>query len=256
MEANRQKLSEWNAIKNLIPIINKKLGINISMYDKQYEAEMPDFIFHDEKGYSIGVEVVECHPSVNINKKRNAVERNTFKNKVCNLVQKNIFLESMTKEKKLNIFIDRYNFTNKGDLDGDKVKLTPEAFAEEVEIYLRNMFNGFIYPTKHIKRIKVWETRGRNIVQFNSIARRDSVPWQDLEKCIESKNSKYSIYQKKNKCDEYWLCIYLPFEENKHPYEVSNELLSENAKQKVMSSPFKCIVVTSVMPIDLAILKD
>ena len=25
MEANRQKLSEWNAIKNLIPIINKKL---------------------------------------------------------------------------------------------------------------------------------------------------------------------------------------------------------------------------------------
>lgn len=42
----------------------------------------------------------------------------------------------MTKEKKLNIFIDRYNFTNKGDLDGDKVKLTPEAFAEEVEIYL------------------------------------------------------------------------------------------------------------------------
>ncbi len=69
MEANRQKLSEWNAIKNLIPIINKKLGINISMYDKQYEAEMPDFIFHDEKGYSIGVEVVECHPSVNINKR-------------------------------------------------------------------------------------------------------------------------------------------------------------------------------------------
>ena len=113
MEANRQKLSEWNAIKNLIPIINNKLGINISMYDKQYEAEMPDFIFHDEKGYSIGVEVVECHPSVNINKKRNAVERNTFKNKVCNIVQKNIFLESMTKEKKLNIFIDRYNFTNK-----------------------------------------------------------------------------------------------------------------------------------------------
>lgn len=72
---------------------------------------MPDFIFHDEKGYSIGVEVVECHPSVNINKKRNAVERNTFKNKVCNIVQKNIFLESMTKEKKLNIFIDRYIFT-------------------------------------------------------------------------------------------------------------------------------------------------
>lgn len=34
MEANRQKLSEWNAIKNLIPIINNKLGINISMYDK------------------------------------------------------------------------------------------------------------------------------------------------------------------------------------------------------------------------------
>ena len=36
MEANQQKLSEWNAIKNLIPIINKKLEINISMYDKQY----------------------------------------------------------------------------------------------------------------------------------------------------------------------------------------------------------------------------
>lgn len=45
MEANRQKKSEWNAIENLIPIINKKLRINISVYDKQYEAEMPDFIF-------------------------------------------------------------------------------------------------------------------------------------------------------------------------------------------------------------------
>lgn len=257
MEANRQKLSEWNAIENIIPIINKKLRIKISVDDiKQYEAEMPDFIFKDEKGYTIGVEVVECHPSVNTNKKRNAVERNTFKNRVCNILQKNSFLESMTKEKKLNIFIDRYNFTNEIDLNGDKVKLTPEAFAEEVEVYLRNMFNGFTCPTKHIKRIKVWDTCGRNIVQFNSIARRDSVPWQDLEKCIESKNRKYSIYQNNHKCDEYWLCIYLPFEENKHPYELTYELLPENAKQKLDASPFKCIVVTSVMPMDLAILKD
>jgi hypothetical protein len=104
MEANRQKLSEWNAIKNLIPIINKKLGINISMYDKQYEAEMPDFIFHDEKGYSIGVEVVECHPSVNINKKRNAVERNTFKNKVCNIVQKKYLLGKYDQRKEVKHF--------------------------------------------------------------------------------------------------------------------------------------------------------
>lgn len=256
MEANRQKKSEWNAIENLIPIINKKLRINISVYDKQYEAEMPDFIFKNEKGYTIGVEVVECHPSVNINKKRNAGERNTFKNRVCNILQKSSFLESKTKEQKLNIFIDRYNFSNERELSKDKVKLTPEAFAKEVEVYLNNMFNGFTYPTKHIKRIKIWETRGKNIVQFNSIARRDSVSWQDLEKCIDSKNRKYSIYQKKHKCDEYWLCIYLPFEENKHPYDLDYKLLSENAKQKVDSSPFKCIVVTSVMPIDLAILKD
>ena len=102
MEANRQKNSEWNAIENLIPIINKKLRINISVYDKQYEAEMPDFIFKNEKGYTIGVEVVECHPSVNINKKRNAGERNTFKNRVCNILQKSSFLESKTKEQKLN----------------------------------------------------------------------------------------------------------------------------------------------------------
>lgn len=256
MENNRQKKTEWNAIENLIPKINKKLGINISMYDKQYEAEMPDFIFKNEKGYTIGVEVVECHPSVNINKKHNAAEENTFKNKVCNLLQENSFLDSITKEKKLYIFIDRYNFTNERDLNGKKVKLTPEAFAEEVEIYLRNMFNGFIYPTKHIKRIKVRGTLGKNIVHFNSIARRDSVSWQDLEKCIESKNRKYTIYQKKNKCDEYWLCIYLPFEENKHPYELTYELLSENTKQKISSSPFKCIVITSVMPTDLVILKD
>lgn len=29
MESNRQKKSEWNAITNLIPKINKKLGTNI-----------------------------------------------------------------------------------------------------------------------------------------------------------------------------------------------------------------------------------
>lgn len=256
MESNRQKKSEWNAITNLIPKINKKLGTNISIYDKKYAAESPDFIFKNEKGYTICVEVVECHPSVNINKKHNAAEENTFKNKVCNLLQENSFLDSMTKEKKLYIFIDRYNFTNERDLNGKKVKLTPEAFAEEAEEYLRHMFNGVACPTKHIKRIKVRGTLGKNIVNFNSIARRDSVSWQDLEKCIESKNRKLSIYQEEHRCDEYWLCIYLPFEENKHPYDLTYESLSENAKQKICSSPFKCIAITSLMPIDLVILKD
>lgn len=60
-----KKKKEWNAIKNCIPLINKCLQLNIDAetYDDKYFRESPDFVFFNNDK-SIGVEVVECHPSV------------------------------------------------------------------------------------------------------------------------------------------------------------------------------------------------
>lgn len=63
-----QKLSEWHAIEKLTPFIEEVFcQTNSEAYNIE-ETEEPDFVFccHEK---SIGVEVIECHPSTSKKKK-------------------------------------------------------------------------------------------------------------------------------------------------------------------------------------------
>lgn len=64
-----QKLAERRAVETLTPFIDEALGLTNSDSCNVKETEEPDFVF----GYrdkSIGVEVIECHPSTSKKKKR------------------------------------------------------------------------------------------------------------------------------------------------------------------------------------------
>lgn len=64
-----QKLSEWHAIEKLTPFIEEVFCQTNSKAYNIEETEEPDFVFccHEK---SIGVEVIECHPSTSKKKKR------------------------------------------------------------------------------------------------------------------------------------------------------------------------------------------
>lgn len=97
-------------------------------------------------------------------------------------------------------------------------------------------------------------TVGKNIVQFNNIARRDPIKSADIQMSIIDKNNKLKSYTAK-KCDEYWLCIYLPFEENRQSNDICYDDLEEDFSSFLNSSQFDRICLTSVMHKDINWLK-
>ena len=89
-------------------MINECLQLNIDpeTYDDKYSKESPDFVFSNNYK-SIGIEVVECRPSVMECKKKNEAERENFEKRICDEFKKNKFLMSITQDEGLNILIDR-----------------------------------------------------------------------------------------------------------------------------------------------------
>lgn len=129
-----KKKKEWNAIKNCIPLINECLQLNIDpeTYDDKYSRESPDFVFSNNDK-SIGVEVVECYPSVRKCKTKNAVEQESFEKKICNEFKKNKYLETITETEKLNIIIYR-KYPKK------KKRGTVQEVCHELEDLLRSWY--------------------------------------------------------------------------------------------------------------------
>ena len=87
----KKKKQEWEAIKNVITDINEYLDINIIPYNVQYENESPDFVFKNKKT-CIGIEVIECHPSVQKNKKDNAPAFKSFQKRIIEEFNNNSYL--------------------------------------------------------------------------------------------------------------------------------------------------------------------
>lgn len=86
-----QKNAERYAVETLTPSIYEALGLTNSESCNVKDAEEPDFIF----GYrdkSIGVEVIECHPSTSKKKKDNAPALKSFKEKICKSFLKDLYL--------------------------------------------------------------------------------------------------------------------------------------------------------------------
>lgn len=181
-------------------------------------------------------------------KKDNAPALEGYKNKVCKLFLKNGYLELITKDSdnKLHIIIDcGHKFSSKYE---------PSSVCSTLEYYLRAFIEGKqAKACGIIRRIRVIKTKGHNIVEFNSIGRVNAIQSSYLCKCIEKKNKKLSVYKEKNPCSEYWLCIYLPFEEYIAAYEVEHD--SKEYWNVLYKSKFKRVFVTSSLYKDLKWLK-
>lgn len=243
-----QKNAERYAVETLTPSIYEALGLTNSEPCNVKDAEEPDFIF----GYrdkSIGVEVIECHPSTSKKKKDNAPALKSFKEKICKSFLKNLYLESITKgDNKIRIIIDFDNALS--------TKYSVESLCAAIEYYLRAFYEGKrVGKGRVIRGIRVFKTIGKNIVQFNNIGRVDSIECSSLCKCIEAKNKLFDAYTKKHPCSEYWLCIYLPSEEYRCSYNINYDESGNRLHKLLRKSKFSRICVTSSLHCDLRWLK-
>lgn len=243
-----QKNAERYAVETLAPSIYEALGLTNSELCNVKDAEEPDFIF----GYcdkSIGVEVIECHPSTSKKKKDNAPALKSFKEKICKSFLKNLYLESITKgDNKIRIRIDFDNALS--------TKYSVESLCAAIEYYLRAFYEGKrVGKGRVIRGIRVFKTIGKNIVQFNNIGRVDAIECSSLCKCIEAKNKLFDAYTKKHPCSEYWLCIYLPSEEYRYSYNINYDESGNRLHKLLRKSKFSRICVTSRLHGDFRWLK-
>lgn len=184
-----QKNAERYAVETLTPSIYEALGLTNSESCNVKDAEEPDFIF----GYrdkSIGVEVIECHPSTSKKKKDNAPALKSFKEKICKSFLKDLYLKSITKgDNKLRIIIDSDNALS--------TKYSVDSICAAIEYYLIAFHEGKrVGKGRVIRGIRVFKTIGKNIVQFKNIGRVDAIECSSLCKCIEAKNKLFDTYTK------------------------------------------------------------
>ncbi len=242
----KKQNEEWKAIENIIPFIEDTLQIENAMGNAIYKTEGPDFIFYNDSR-SIGIEVTKCHPSVQDKNEIYAPALISFEDKICRKFAQNEFLQEITKDNKFNIIIDKgANF---------KISSKIEDVCNELENHLRAWYTKSRCESNLIKRIRVLTSPPRviNVVQFNAMGRRDPILTSYLTKPIQAKDKKLGKeYKKRSACDEYWLCIYLPFEE----YRQSNCVCRDNEFDEILEkSKFDRICLTSVMPNDISWLK-
>lgn len=238
-----KKLKEWNIIENILPSINKFLQLDIRTYDDKYSHESPDFVFSNGNK-SIGIEIVECHPSVRKCKKRNAPEQVNFEKRICNEFSKNDFLRSITEKEKLYILIDR-------KIGGEKRPSVSEI-CNELEHFLEAWYLNIpiTFKSKYIGGIKVTKRSYCNEIYFNSISRCIPINWYDLKFSIQEKNQKYKDYYKNIQCNEYWLCICLPYEENRNLNIIQYDGKENEASYFLSQSPFSRICIIPDLAVD------
>lgn len=245
----RQKLSEKMAIEQVIPFVKEALGQPNENDFKEEETESPDFIFrcHDK---SIGVEVIECHPSLSLHKKDNAPAMKNYMEKICQLFSNNLYLKSITEgfDNKLRIIIDFDNtLSSKYDIF---------SICATLEFYLRAYKEGrLVAKGKMIRGIRVARTSGQNIIEFNHIGSVDAIQSSFIRECIEKKNILLDGYKNKKSCTEYWLCIHLPWEEYKCAYKIDYDESGLKLSKTLKKSGFSRIFVTSCLHNDLRWLK-
>ena len=235
-----QKLAERRAVETLTPFIDEALGLTNCESCNVKETEEPDFVF----GYrdkSIGVEVIECHPSTSKKKKDNAPALKSFKEKICKSFSKNLYLKSITEgDNKLRIMIDFDNALS--------IKDSVDSICAAIEKYLKSFKEkegDKVRKGRGIRGIRVSETIGKNIVQFNNIGRVDAIECSSICKCIEAKNTLFDAYKKHHPCSEYWLCIYLPCEEYRCSYTINYDEPGNRLHKLLKKSKFSRICVTS-----------
>lgn len=248
---SNKKQSERDAIEPIIPIVMNALALADINDKNMQETEEPDFVFIGAD-YKIGIEVVECHPSIfNLKKKKdNAPALESFKDKICKAFSNNLYLKYITKgyNNKLRIVIDYDNALS--------TKYDVQSICAALEYYLIAYHTGEkARKGRVIRGIRVSKTIGQNIIQFNNIGRVDPIKCSSLCDCIERKNVLFDAYKSKHPCLEYWLCIHLPWEEYKHSYSIDYDESGNRLSKLLKKSKFKRICITGCCHGDLRWLK-
>ena len=194
---NIKKNREVSQISNILPSIKKALNEEALSYNP---TESPDFVFLKYGENAIGLEVVDCFPSLR-NRKENNPKQRSFNKKVCREFSEEQFFKEFTKDIKLNVQI-YLNAILKNSNKSD--------FKKELEICLRGWREGKqVFNTKYIFKIVVYETTVENVVYIREGGRLHPLCWDDILYCINMKSEKLLLYHNNNPCQEYWLCIFL-----------------------------------------------
>ena len=245
----RKKNDELFQLKNVIANIRKEFGEEIEIID----SEKPDFSIVLPDKTVVGMEVTKCCPSEK--KKGNGngrIKDVVWKDKVEAAFSNNEYFLRVTKDQKLWLTIDS----------------TPEIYrshhrveecCKEIEEHLRQILaspEGKDKPSLLIRRVRVAKSGSVNIINFNYIARRDAIKACELLKSLHEKELKLEKYSSDLR-DNCWLCIYLPWQENLHPYwiDFDDECTKDKFDKELARSNFKRIYVASECMPDLAIIK-
>lgn len=200
---NKKKNKEFFQISNILPSIKKALNEEVLNYER---TESPDFVFKKNDENVIGLEVIECLPSVQ-KRKENNPEQRSFNKKVCREFSEEPFFKEFTKNKKLNVQVYLNKILNKHN---------KMSFKKELEICLKGWREGKqVFNKEHIFKLAVYETTVENVVYIREGGRLNPLCWDDILYCISSKTEKLPSYHKINPCQDYWLCIFLPQNELK-----------------------------------------
>jgi hypothetical protein len=230
-----KKQKEKEHISNLLDIIRNEYGLFTF-----YEGECPDFTITLPDNKKIGIEETMCCPSAS-KKGSRRINDYIWQEKVRKEFNNNKYLEEQSIEKKLNILIYTTSNIHKGHHS------TKEC-CKEIEDHLKYVLGttNTIPSSTLIQHIKVSQVGTHsNVINFNYIARRDAIKAKELIDCIQGKEKKREQYVANYPI---WLCVFLPFPENRHPYhiEYDEEYSQESFEQILKNSRFERIYLTSV----------
>lgn len=244
----RKKSEEMFLLKNIITSIQEEYGNKIEIID----GEKPDFSIILPDKTLVGMEVTKCCPSEKKTGK-GRIEDVVWQDKVEDAFSRNEYFLSVTKNQKLWLTIY-------GTPEIHRSHHHVKDCCKEIEEHLRQIIASperKDKPSQLIKRIRVVKSCLGNVVNFNHTAKRDAIKASDLLKSLHEKEAKLANYSSmvKGNC---WLCIYLPWQENRHPYwiDFDDECTEEIFERELASSNFKRIYVASECKQDLAIIKE
>lgn len=239
----RKKEKERNQAESLFPIIQQYLGmkdIDIRM------TEQPDFIFYRGRENLLGLEVMEYLPQ-HSKGKINVKKQVAYQKRFCQAFKDSDFLKNITKDRYLNIHIypnKRLSKTNK------------DAFEAELMLHLKLWLKGInLGSTRHIRKLEVHYTLGDNVVYFNEGGRMDPCCWNDLSRCVNSKEEKLKSYKAQNLCNEYWLCIYISCDVHKSislPIVFGGDVF--NTVKSILNSGYTRIYITQKFAVPVEVL--
>ncbi len=243
---SKKKQEERFEIDHLLTSIRAEFGDRIEVIEK----EPPDFVVRLSNGTDIGIEATKCCPSMARGEHNNMTDYR-WMDDVERMFMQNEYFREKTASYGMNILID-------GTSEIRLSRNSKDDCCKEIETHLRQLLDSEEHqdqPTRLIRRVRILQGNGLSTtVQFNHMSRRDAVRAKELIETIEKKNKKFNNY---DSVKEVWLSVYLPWQENRHPYwvEYDDNCSEDKFHEELAKSPFSRIYVSSTFEQDFMRLK-